>query len=173
MSDVSRALTVICQRCLHSPSLSYILYPLLFLASIFPAATYYLQISLFLISFYSISVSDNSSCSFLNLCICVSFVFYVCYVALLESPVSVCVRCLFASLPAPLFFLSLSPSLSAMSHTTYVSVSTNHLDLFFFSHHFTFMSFPFLLLSNPAVWTALAVSLPLNIVKNMSTLAPS
>lgn len=72
MSDVSRAPTVICQRCLHSPWLSPI--PLLFLPFIFLPATYYLQISLLLISFYSISACDNFSYSLFSSCVCVSFV---------------------------------------------------------------------------------------------------
>lgn len=98
MSDVSRALTVICPRCLHSPSLLIYSIPLLFLASIFLAATYYLQISLFLISFYSISVCDNFSYSFINLCLCVSFVFYSLLLQrLLFSSISQCLQSLFVS----------------------------------------------------------------------------
>lgn len=122
MSDISRVPTVIHQRCLLSPSLSYFVYPTL-ISGIHLYTRHYLHISLLLISFYSISVCDNfsyslsSSCLFLCLYLICLLPPLISKPAILlnfaEPPISVCVQSFFAlstptflsrSLPVPHIF---------------------------------------------------------------------
>lgn len=132
MSDVSRAPTVICQNGLHSPSLSYILYLLLFLASIFLPAIYYFEIALILISFYSmvpVTIFPHSLFS--------SIVF----VSHLSSTTSYLNSCYFPPTQISVCVLKNSTSLSPshpllLSDTTYVTAG--HLvDLAFIPHPLT------------------------------------
>lgn len=102
--------------------------------------------------------------SSLILCLCVSFVSHSLLFNLPEPPIFVCVQSLVVSLPAPLFFPSLP--LPVAHNLQYVSVTCGRLvDCSFSSHPLTSIYFPSLLLTNPPLRTAFAVSLPLKKVK--------
>lgn len=108
--------------------------------------------------------------SSLILCLCVSFVSHSLLFNLPEPPIFVCVQSLVVSLPAPLFFPSLP--LPVAHNLQYVSVTCGRLvDCSFSSHPLTSIYFPSLLLTNPPLRTAFAVSLPLKKVKKKRALA--
>lgn len=138
MLNVSRTPTVICQMSSLSINVSYTLFPLLFLASIFLHATYYLEISLLLMSFYSTSARNNLFLHSLIICLLLFLISTPSFsLHFPKPPISVCVQSLFVSFPDPL-------SLSLLLYPTQLSVTAGHLvHLSLFSHPFTSISFPF------------------------------